>query len=40
VFAGIIIAGFVIIRHQENISRLLKGQESRFSMKKPPSSAA
>lgn len=40
VFAGLIIAGFIIFRHHENIARLLKGQEAQFSMKKPPSSAA
>ncbi len=40
VVAGFIIAGFIIIRHQENIQRLLKGQEAKFSMKKSPSSAA
>jgi glycerol-3-phosphate acyltransferase PlsY len=40
ILAGVIIAGLIIIRHHENIVRLLKGQESRFSMKQPPSSAA
>jgi glycerol-3-phosphate acyltransferase PlsY len=40
VIAGLIIAGFIILRHQENIVRLLKGQEAQFNMKKPPSSAA
>lgn len=40
VSAGFIIAGVVIIRHYENITRLLKGQEAQFSTKKPPSSAA
>jgi acyl phosphate:glycerol-3-phosphate acyltransferase len=40
VFAGLIIAGVIILRHHENIARLLKGQEAPFSMKKPPSSAA
>ncbi len=33
--AGMINAGFVIARHQENIVRLLKGQETKFSLKKP-----
>ena len=40
VIAGFTIAGFIIIRHQENIRRLLKGQEAKFSTKKFPSSAA
>jgi len=39
-FAGSIIAILIIIRHHENISRLLKGQEQKFSLKKTTSSVA
>jgi len=38
--AGAVIAILVIIRHHENVVRLLKGQERKFSFKKPTSSAA
>jgi len=40
ILAGLIIAGFIIARHHDNIARLLRGQEQRFSTKKSPSSAA
>lgn len=40
VWAGILIASLIIIRHHENIVRLLKGQEQKFSLNKSPSSAA
>lgn len=40
VIAGFIVAGFIIFRHHENIRRLLKGQETQFNLKQPPSSAA
>lgn len=39
-WAGIIIASLIIIRHHENIVRLLKGQEQKFSLNKSSSSAA
>lgn len=39
-WAGIIIASLIIIRHHENIVRLLKGQEQKFRFNKSPSSAA
>lgn len=39
-WAGIIIASLIIIRHHENIARLLKGQEQKFTLNKSPSSAA
>ena len=39
-WAGIIVASLIIIRHHENIVRLLKGQEQKFSLNKSPSSAA
>jgi glycerol-3-phosphate acyltransferase PlsY len=40
VWAGILIASLIIIRHHENIARLLKGQEQKFSFNKSPSSVA
>ncbi len=40
VLAGFIIAGFIIVRHRENINRLRKGQEAKFSIKKSSSPAA
>lgn len=40
VIAAMVIAGFIIARHQENIARLLRGQEPKFSLKKSPPSAA
>jgi glycerol-3-phosphate acyltransferase PlsY len=40
VIAGVVIAGLIIVRHQENIARLLKGQEAKFSSKKSAPPAA
>ncbi len=40
IWAGMIIALLVILRHKENITRLLKGEESKFSMAKPSPPAA
>jgi glycerol-3-phosphate acyltransferase PlsY len=40
VIAGFVIAGFIVVRHRENIQRLVKGQEAKFTMKKSSSSAA
>lgn len=37
--AGSLIAAMIIIRHRENITRLLKGEEQKFSLQKPPSAA-
>lgn len=39
-WAGILIASVIIIRHHENIARLLKGQEQKFRPKNSPPSAA
>ncbi len=38
-FAGIVIAGLIIVRHHENIVRLLKGEEQKFRAGKSVSSA-
>lgn len=40
VIAGMVMAGFIIARHQENIARLLRGQEPKFNLNKSPPSAA
>ena len=37
--AGIVIAGLIIVRHRENIGRLLKGEEQKFRAGKSVSSA-
>jgi glycerol-3-phosphate acyltransferase PlsY len=38
--AGIVIAGFIILRHRENIVRLFKGEEQKFGARKSPPAAA
>lgn len=38
-WAGTIMAFLVIVRHKENIIRLFRGEESKFSFAKPPSAA-
>jgi acyl phosphate:glycerol-3-phosphate acyltransferase len=38
-YAGLLIALLIIVRHQENIVRLLNGQEQKFSFAKPPPAA-
>lgn len=40
VWAGMIIAALVIVRHKENIIRLLRGEESKFSFAKSSPPAA
>jgi glycerol-3-phosphate acyltransferase PlsY len=40
VAAGLVIALFIILRHHENIARLWKGQEPKFSLGKSSSPAA
>jgi len=40
VYAGLIIAALIIIRHHENVVRLLQGQEKKFSFAKSSSPAA
>jgi len=40
IWAGMVIAGLVIARHKENIIRLLRGEESKFSFAKSPPPAA
>lgn len=40
VIAGVVIAGLIIVSHRENIARLRKGQEPKFSLGKSSSSAA
>ena len=40
IWAGMVIAGLVIIRHKENIIRLLRGEESKFSFAKSSPPAA
>ena len=37
--AGIVIAGLIIVRHHENIGRLLKGEEQKFRAEKSAPSA-
>jgi acyl phosphate:glycerol-3-phosphate acyltransferase len=39
-YAGLVIALLIIIRHRENIVRLLNGQEQKFSFAKSPPPAA
>jgi acyl phosphate:glycerol-3-phosphate acyltransferase len=39
IYAGTLIALLIIIRHHENIVRLLKGQEQKFSFAKTPPAA-
>ena len=39
-YAGLIIAALITVRHHENINRLLKGQEKKFSSAKYSSPAA
>ena len=34
---SLVVASFVVVRHRENIKRLLKGTENRFGIKKPES---
>ncbi|MFH0912884.1 MAG: glycerol-3-phosphate 1-O-acyltransferase PlsY [Candidatus Omnitrophota bacterium] len=36
IFASIILALFIILRHKNNLRRLLQGKEPRLSLKKPP----
>jgi glycerol-3-phosphate acyltransferase PlsY len=40
IVASLVIALFVILRHHENIARLWKGQEPKFTLRKSSSSAA
>jgi len=40
IWAGMLIAVLVIMRHKENIIRLLKGEESKFSFAKSSPPAA
>jgi glycerol-3-phosphate acyltransferase PlsY len=40
VIAGVVIASLIIVSHRENIARLWKGQEPKFSLEKSSSSAA
>ncbi len=40
IWTGMIMAGLIIIRHKENILRLLRGEESKFSFAKPSPPAA
>lgn len=40
IWAGMIVAFFIIVRHKENIIRLLKGEESKFNFAKPSPPAA
>ena len=37
---GLVIALLVVVRHHENIARLWRGQEPKFSLEKSPSAAA
>jgi glycerol-3-phosphate acyltransferase PlsY len=39
-YAGLVIAALITVRHHENIIRLLKGQEEKFSSAKSSSPAA
>jgi len=40
IWAGMLVALLIIVRHKENIIRLLRGEESKFSFTKPSSPAA
>jgi glycerol-3-phosphate acyltransferase PlsY len=40
VTAGVVVALLIVVRHRENIARLRKGQEPKFSLRKSSSPAA